>query len=106
VYAAVAAGGAASFYKSDDAGETWTAANSRGVGRIGGGDLSVPVVNPKNADIVFTANTVSYKTTDAGATWVPFKGAPGGDDYQNLWVNPNEPQHHSAGERSGCRWSR
>jgi photosystem II stability/assembly factor-like uncharacterized protein len=91
LYAAVASGGAASFYKSDDAGETWTAASNRGVGRIGGGDLSVPIINPRNADIVFTANTVSYKTTDAGATWVPFKGAPGGDDYQNGWVNPNDP---------------
>ncbi len=90
LYAAIAAGAGTSFSKSDDGGETWTAANSRGVGRIGGGDLSVPVVDPKDADIVYTANTVSYKSTDAGQTWVPFKGAPGGDDYQNLWINPND----------------
>ena len=91
LYAAVALSGAASFYKSDDAGESWAAANSRGVGRIGGGDLSVPIVNPKNADVVITANTVSFKSTDAGQTWVPFKGAPGGDDYKNAWINPNDP---------------
>ena len=47
------AGAGASFYKSDDAGDNWTAANSRGVGRIGGGDLSVPVaVDLENADVV------------------------------------------------------
>src|SRR5207344_2437626 len=34
----------------------------------------------------------SFKSTDAGQTFVPFKGAPGGDDYQNLWVNPNDPE--------------
>ena len=89
LYAAIATGAGTSFSRSDDGGDTWAPANARGVGRIGGGDLSVPVVDPKNADIVYTANTVSYKSTDAGQTWVPFKGAPGGDDYQNLWINPN-----------------
>ncbi len=91
LYAAVALNAGTTFWKSDDGGDTWTAANSRGVGRIGGGDLSVPIVSPKDADTVITANTVSYKSTDAGQTWVPFKGAPGGDDYQNAWINPNDP---------------
>ena len=26
---------------------------------------------------------------DGGKTWTAFRGAPGGDDYQNVWVNPN-----------------
>jgi photosystem II stability/assembly factor-like uncharacterized protein len=91
LYAAVGSGAGASMYVSNDAGETWTAGSSRGVGRIGGGDLSVVIVDPKNADTIITANTVSYKSTDAGQTWVPFKGAPGGDDYQNAWINPNDP---------------
>src|ERR1700690_707439 len=29
-------------------------------------------------------------TTDAGKTWVPVKGAPGGDDYHQIWVNPKD----------------
>ena len=91
LYAAVALNAAATFWKSDDGGETWTQADSRGVGRIGGGDLSVPAVDPKNPDTIITANTVSFKSTDAGRTWVPFKGAPGGDDYQGVWINPNDP---------------
>ena len=29
------------------------------------------------------------KSSDGGKTWSGFRGAPGGDDYQNLWINPN-----------------
>ena len=29
-------------------------------------------------------------TTDGGKTFVPVKGAPGGDDYHQLWVNPKD----------------
>ena len=93
LYAAVAVNAATSFYRSEDAGETWTqiTQDSRPVGRIGGGDLAVPIVNPKNADMVISASTVAYKSTDGGKSWVPFKGAPGGDDYQNGWINPHDP---------------
>jgi photosystem II stability/assembly factor-like uncharacterized protein len=93
LYATVAVGPAVTFYRSDDAGETWSQAttDARPTGRIGGGDLAVPIVNPQNADTVIMASTVSYKSVDAGRTWVPFKGAPGGDDYQNGWINPENP---------------
>ena len=47
------------------------------------------------------ASTVTMRSTDGGKTWIGFRGAPGGDDYQNLWINPNNPQHYSAGQRSG-----
>jgi photosystem II stability/assembly factor-like uncharacterized protein len=93
LYAAVAVNAATSFYRSENAGETWMqiTQDSRPVGRIGGGDLAVPIVNPKNADMVISASTVAYKSTDGGKSWVPFKGAPGGDDYQNGWINPHDP---------------
>ena len=93
LYTTVAVGPLVTFYRSDDAGETWALATSdtRPTGRIGGGDLAVPLVNPKNADTVIMASTVSYKSVDGGKTWVPFKGAPGGDDYQNGWINPDDP---------------
>jgi photosystem II stability/assembly factor-like uncharacterized protein len=93
LYAAVAVNAATSFYRSDDSGETWTQVtqDNRPTGRIGGGDLPVPIVNPKDADMVISASTVAYKSIDGGTSWVPFKGAPGGDDYQNGWINPNDP---------------
>ena len=40
---------------------------------------------------VIMAATVSWKTTDGGKTWAVYKGAPGGDDYQNGWINPDNP---------------
>ncbi len=94
LYATVAsASGALSFYRSDDAGGNWTKTTDdpRPSGRIGGGDLSIPRVDPKNPDIVYCASTVTMRSTDGGKTWSGFRGAPGGDDYQNLWINPNNP---------------
>ena len=57
--------------------------------RIGGGDLPVPMVDPKDPDTVYVASVVTWKSTDAGKTWTGFRGSPGGDDYQNVFVNPN-----------------
>jgi photosystem II stability/assembly factor-like uncharacterized protein len=94
LYATVAvASGPLSFYRSDDAGENWSKITDdpRPSGRIGGGDLAVPKVDPKNADVVYSASTVTMRSTDGGKTWSGFCGAPGGDDYQNLWINPNDP---------------
>ena len=84
------ASGKLSVYRSDDAGESWAQITDdpRPSGRIGGGDLSIPKVDPKNPDMVYTASTVTMRSTDGGKTWAGFRGAPGGDDYQNLWINP------------------
>jgi photosystem II stability/assembly factor-like uncharacterized protein len=94
LYATVAiASGGLAFYRSDDAGENWskTTDDPRPSARIGGGDLAIPRVDSKNADVVYSASTVTMRSTDGGKTWSGFRGAPGGDDYQNLWVNPNDP---------------
>ncbi len=86
--------GTLAVYRSDDAGENWLKVTDdpRPSGRIGGGDLPIPRVDSKNADIVYSASTVTMKSTDGGKTWFGFRGAPGGDDYQNLWINPNDPK--------------
>ena len=92
LYATVASAGVG-FYRSDDAGDSWTriTTDTRPVGRIGGGDLPVPIADPKDADVVVMASTVSWKSVDGGRTWAPFKGAPGGEDYQGGWINPDDP---------------
>jgi photosystem II stability/assembly factor-like uncharacterized protein len=94
LYATIAiASGPLAVYRSDDAGESWSKATDdpRPSGRIGGGDLAVPRVDSRNPDIVYCASTVTMRSTDGGKTWSGFRGAPGGDDYQNLWINPNDP---------------
>jgi len=91
LYATVgAAGSGTGIYRSDDAGASWVRAtnDSRPAQRI---DEAVPHVFPKDPDTLLITNIVAYKSTDGGKTWVPFKGAPGGDDYQNTWINPNDP---------------
>jgi photosystem II stability/assembly factor-like uncharacterized protein len=85
---------AVEIYRSDDAGANWTqiTTDPRPAGRIGGGDLSVPRFNPKDENMVIITSTVTWKSIDGGKTWTGFRGAPGGDDYQNVWINPNNPE--------------
>jgi photosystem II stability/assembly factor-like uncharacterized protein len=94
VYAAVASGRSTGLYRSDDAGENWAriTTDTRPASRIGGGDLPIPAVDPKNPDIVYSASIVTWKSTDGGRTWTGIRGAPGGDDYQKIWINPVNPQ--------------
>lgn len=49
-------------------------------------------VDPKDADTVYACNTALYRSTNGGKTFLPFKGAPGGDDYHRLWVDPEDPR--------------
>ncbi|MDQ3281370.1 MAG: glycoside hydrolase [Acidobacteriota bacterium] len=78
-------------YRSDDAGETWQRINTdeRLWGRPG--DFNEVRTDPTNADIVYVANVVTWKSVDGGKTFRAFRGAPGGDDYHRLWINPNNP---------------
>ncbi|HET7207469.1 MAG TPA: glycoside hydrolase [Terriglobales bacterium] len=86
-----ASGAGLGVFRSDDAGEHWYRATTdpRPAMRIGGGDLSVPAVDPSNPDIVYSTSIVTVRSTDGGKTWSSWRGAPGGDDYQNIWINPH-----------------
>lgn len=77
-------------YTSNDAGATWHQVNreSRLWGR--GWYFEAVTVDPTNPDRAYVINTATYMTTDGGKTFVPVKGAPGGDDYHQLWVNPKD----------------
>jgi photosystem II stability/assembly factor-like uncharacterized protein len=82
----------AGVYRSDDAGESWQLVN--GDHRIGGrgpGAMGIAVA-PDNPDVIYVANTASWKSTDGGKTFIGWKGAPGGDDYQRIWISPENPQ--------------
>lgn len=91
IYASVDAGSLSGIYRSDDAGASWQRiqTDARLFGR--GTDFAEIKVDPKNADIVYSANIAAWKSVDGGKTWSAFRGAPGGDDYHRIWINPNNP---------------
>ncbi|HEV7396590.1 MAG TPA: hypothetical protein VGN86_08785, partial [Pyrinomonadaceae bacterium] len=94
LFASVASAGLVNLYRSDDGGENWAVAttDNRPAGRIGGGDLSVPRIDPKNPDVIYVASTVCWKSTDGGKSWIGFRGAPGGDDTQGIWISPTNSE--------------
>ncbi len=79
-------------YRSDDAGKSWrrTDSEQRIWGR--GWYFCKIAVDPKNPDVVYVGNTSAYKSTDGGQSFTAFKGAPGGDDYHFIWIDPNDSQ--------------
>jgi photosystem II stability/assembly factor-like uncharacterized protein len=81
-------------FRSDDAGATWVdiTTDERPQMKIGGGDLMVPTVDPKNPDVVYVSSIVAMKSADGGKTWTWLRGAPGGDDYQNAYIDPRDPR--------------
>jgi photosystem II stability/assembly factor-like uncharacterized protein len=95
--------GPVGLYKSTDGGEHWfiaakgpdgsgtKAPDNRPLARIGGGDLPTLVVDSKDPNTIYSCSTVFWRSEDGGITWSAVRGAPGGDDYQRAWVNPNNP---------------
>ena len=82
----------AGIYRSDDSGESWQLVNSdHRIGGRGPGAMGIAVA-PDNPDTIYVANTAAWKSMDAGKTFVGWKGAPGGDDYQRIWVSTENPQ--------------
>src|SRR5215210_4703920 len=79
-------------FSSNDGGATWTRLSSDKRLWDRGWYFEKVTVDPKNADVVYVMNTSMYRSTDAGKTWTPIKGAPGGDDYHQLWINPDDPK--------------
>ena len=56
---------------------------------------------PDNPDMVYVMQTSLYRSTDGGKTFVSFKGAPGGDDYHVLWIDPANGKRMVAGVDQG-----
>jgi photosystem II stability/assembly factor-like uncharacterized protein len=88
-------------FRSDDAGATWSRVTSdeRLWGR--GWYFEKITADPKNADLVYVMNTSVYRSTDAGKTWTAIKGDPTGDDFHQLWINPDDPKRMVLGSDQG-----
>jgi photosystem II stability/assembly factor-like uncharacterized protein len=84
--------GKSGVYRSNDSGESWEHVSSdRRIGGRGPGAMGIAVA-PDNPNVIYVANTATWKSTDGGKTFAGFKGAPGGDDYQCIWISAEHPQ--------------
>ena len=91
-------------YRSDDGGTTWRQMDAEDTRiRNGQGGYNCGVyVDPGDPDVVYTINTSSYVSRDGGNTFTGFKGAPGGDDPQQLWIDPTNGQRMLLGMDQGA----
>ena len=93
VYACVDTNGAkgGGVYRSDDKGQNWTFMD--GEARIWGRGwyFCGTTADPKDPSTVYVMNTSTYRSTDGGKSFTAIKGAPGGDDYHTLWIEPDNP---------------
>jgi photosystem II stability/assembly factor-like uncharacterized protein len=83
---------AGTLYRSDDAGAHFARVNDADEIGQRGDDLISLAVDPRDPMTVYLTNTSTYRSTDGGKTLVAIKGAPGGDDYHTVWINPRDPK--------------
>ena len=92
---------AGGLYRSDDSGENWQLMSRDKRIWQRGWYFEEVTVDPKDPDTVYVPNTTLYRSGDGGKTFVAFKGAPGGDDYHQLWIDPDEPRRMIMGVDQG-----
>ena len=97
VYAIVSQG----LFRSNDGGANWQRSTSD-PRVLGSGYFSRVFVDPTNDDDVYVAQTSMYRSTDGGRTFDAWQGAPSGDDYHVIWINPANPQNMILGVDQGA----
>jgi len=75
-------------YRSDDGGNTWVLANSAPPLTSRAWYFNRITIDPHNPDVIYMPNVALYRSEDGGETVSVLRGAPGGDDYHELWIDP------------------
>ena len=89
-------------YRSDDGGANWRRTSSDARVWSRGWYFGEIAVEPDNADVVYSMNVNLFRSDDGGKVFVPIKGAPGGDDYHALWIDPQQPARRILGVDQGA----
>jgi photosystem II stability/assembly factor-like uncharacterized protein len=89
-------------FRSDDAGKNWNLVGTdpRIRGRLW--YFGEVTIDPKDPNVVYLPNVSIYRSADGGKTFAAIKGAPGGDDYHSLWIDPTDPQRMIFGSDQGA----
>ena len=90
VYATIESGKDSGVYRTDDGGGSWQRVNA--TASLGSAYFAMAAVDPKNPDTVYVMGQSIRRSTDGGKTFEFFRGAPGGDDYHFLWIDPDHPE--------------
>jgi photosystem II stability/assembly factor-like uncharacterized protein len=102
VYATIVCPGHAGLYRSDDGGDTWTMANTDPRLTSRAWYFSSLAIDPNNADVLYIPNVALYRTEDGGKTIQIVRGAPGGDDYHQIWIDPKDSSDLMLGVDQGA----
>jgi photosystem II stability/assembly factor-like uncharacterized protein len=94
-------GRASGLYRSDDGGENWNLVSTEPRILSRGWYFGEVRSDPKNPDVVYVSNVSLYRSTDGGKNFKAIRGAPGGDDYHSLWIDPADPKRMIAGVDQG-----
>jgi len=101
VYALIDAKNHAGLYRSEDGGNSWTLENSDRRLTTRSWYFSGIAADPQNADVIYIPNVALYRSEDGGKTISVVRGAPGGDDYHQIWIDPKDSSRMILGTDQG-----
>lgn len=101
VYALIDAGNSSGLYRSDNGGEDWQLMSTDGRILSRGWYFGEVRSDPKNPEVVYASNVSLYRSVDGGKNFKAIRGAPGGDDYHSLWIDPENPRRMISGVDQG-----
>jgi photosystem II stability/assembly factor-like uncharacterized protein len=88
-------------YRSDDGGATWTLENDDSRLTSRAWYFNRVTIDAQNPDVIYVPNVALYRSEDGGKTISIVRGAPGGDDYHQLWVDPRNSSSMVLGTDQG-----
>jgi photosystem II stability/assembly factor-like uncharacterized protein len=91
----------AGLYRSDDGGESWALANNDPRLTSRAWYFTGITIDPQNPDVIYMPNVALYRSEDGGKTISIVRGAPGGDDYHRLWIDPKNSSSMALGTDQG-----
>ena len=78
----------AGLYRSDDSGNTWVLENADARLTSRAWYFNRITIDQNNPDVIYIPNVALYRSEDGGKTISIVRGAPGGDDYHQIWIDP------------------